>query len=155
MLSRYVLYVLCGVSGALSRAVPDVAQAPLLEGSQQQQQHYAKPHHLDVMIAFKRSGDDHEATWQFPLRQPLRGSLLQSNQWGDARKDVTAMSIVAVVDVETGRSAGLEELARIRCRVEPVFSEEEVSAAAASGVELGVWPHFRVEDGTANGFQRL
>ncbi|KZM27342.1 uncharacterized protein EKO05_0009437 [Ascochyta rabiei] len=144
MLSRYVLYMLCGVSGALSRAVPDAGQVPLLKDSQQ---HDPKPQGLEVMVAFKRSGDDHEAMWHLPLRQPQRGSLLQGDSWRNARKEVNAIGIVAVVDVQTGTSAGLEELAQVRCTVEPVFSEEEVRAAAVSGAELGVWPHFGVEDG--------
>lgn len=63
------------------------------------------------------------------------------------------MKIVAVLDMETAASGSLEQLARIRCRIEPEFSAEEVSAASASGVELGVWPTFGPEDGII-GFDR-
>ncbi|KAF2629866.1 hypothetical protein BU25DRAFT_260103 [Macroventuria anomochaeta] len=160
MLSQYLLCALCAVSGVFSRAVPDVAQVPLLHP---QQQNHAKPEHMGVMIAFKRSGEDHEKTFQCPLRQPLRGtqcpeallrclisgagSMLHSWPGSDAHKAVHSMKIVAVLDVETATLGSLEELARIRCRIQPEFSAEEVSAASASGVELGVWPTFGVEDG--------
>lgn len=57
------------------------------------------------------------------------------------------MKIVAVLDLETAVSGSLEELAQVRCRVEPEFSTEEVRAAAASDVELRVWPTFGLDDG--------
>jgi hypothetical protein len=61
---------------------------------------------------------------------------------------IDAMKIVAVVNMETGTSGSLEGLARIKCELEPTFSAEEESAALASGVKLGVWPRFGIEDGT-------
>ena len=54
---------------------------------------------------------------------------------------------MAVLDVETAASGSLEELSRVRCRIEPEFSVEEFSASSVSGVKLGVWPSFGVEDG--------
>lgn len=57
------------------------------------------------------------------------------------------MKIVAVLDMETAASGSLKDLARVRCRIEPEFSAEEVSAASTSGVELGIWPTFGLEDG--------
>jgi hypothetical protein len=57
------------------------------------------------------------------------------------------MKLVTVLDMETATSGSLEELARVRCKIEPEFSAEEVSAASASSVELGIWPTFGFEDG--------
>lgn len=57
------------------------------------------------------------------------------------------MKIVSVLDMSTASSGSLEELSRVRCRIAPQFSVEEDSAAAAAGVELGVWPAFGAEDG--------
>lgn len=74
------------------------------------------------------------------------GSLLQHDRWNDAHKQIDTMTIVAVVDMETGMSGSLEELARVNCRVEPLYSAEEASVAST----LGAWPHFGVEDGTVH-----
>lgn len=68
MLSRYSLYTLFAVTGVFPRAV-DVAQVSLL----QEAQHHAKPQHLGVMIAFKRSGKDHEEIAHLRLQQPMQG----------------------------------------------------------------------------------
>lgn len=57
------------------------------------------------------------------------------------------MKMVAVLNVETGARGSVEEVERIRCRIEPEFSAEELSAASASGVDLDVSPAFGVEDG--------
>ena len=70
MLSKYLLCTLCAVSGVLSIPIPEDAQRPLLI---EQQQSRAKPEHMGVVIAYKRNGGSHEATFQLPLRQPLRG----------------------------------------------------------------------------------
>lgn len=55
--------------------------------------------------------------------------------------------------MKTRTSVSLEELERVKCKVEPRFSVEEESAASMARVELGVWPHFGVEDGTVH-FER-
>lgn len=72
---------------------------------------------------------------------------MHSGPWDDAPKAINSIKIVALLDIETATSGSLEELERIRCRIEPEFSVEEVSTASGSGVELGVWPTFGVEDG--------
>jgi hypothetical protein len=160
MLLQYLLCALCAVSGVFSRAVPGVAQVPLVDS---QQQSHTKPEHMGVMIAYKRSGDSHEATFHFPLRHPQRGayctgrllhcltgvpgSLLHYDQWEGVYKSIDSMKLVTVLDMETATSGSLEELARVRCKIEPEFSAEEVSAAFASSVELGIWPTFGFEDG--------
>lgn len=72
MVSRYLLCALSAVSSVFALALSQIAHAqiPLLDSQQ-----HAKPSHMGVLIAFKRSGEDHEATLQFPLGQPLKGTL--------------------------------------------------------------------------------
>lgn len=70
MLLQCLLCALYLIHGVFARALPPTVQVPLIS---QQQQDHAKPEHMGVMIAYKRSGEDHEATFQFPLRKPLRG----------------------------------------------------------------------------------
>ncbi|KAJ4983339.1 hypothetical protein SVAN01_11172 [Stagonosporopsis vannaccii] len=144
MLLHCLLCALCLVHSVFARALPPTAQVPLVSP---QQRGYAKPEHMGVMIAYKRSGEDHEATFQFPLRQPIRGSVLHNDPWHDTRKAVHSMKIVAVLDMETAVSGSLKELGQVRCRIEPEFSAEEARAATASGIELGIWPTFGVEEG--------
>ncbi|KAH6637798.1 hypothetical protein C7974DRAFT_148627 [Boeremia exigua] len=144
MIPRILLTAVCLVHGALSRALPPTAQVPLLSS---QHQDSAKPEHSSVLIAYKRNGEDHEATFQFPLRRPIRGSVLHDDPWHDTHRAVNSMKIVAVLDAETAAFRSEDELVRVRCRIEPAFSAEEVSAASDSGSELRVWPTFGVEDG--------
>lgn len=160
MLLQYLLCALCVVPSAFSRVLPISTQVPFVAS----QQDHAKPEHMGVMIAFQRSGEDHESTFQFPERQPIRGmfvqsicvlcvltwlsgSVLHNDPWHNTRNAVDSVKVVAVLDLDTAASGSLEELARIRCRIEPEFSIEEVRAASSSGVELGVWPTFGFEDG--------
>ncbi len=63
-------------------------------------------------------------------------------------RQLDAVKVVAVVDLNKRTSGSLEELERVKCKMEPRFSFEEESAALATGSELGVWPHFGIEDGT-------
>ncbi|KAJ8105996.1 hypothetical protein OPT61_g9834 [Boeremia exigua] len=144
MLPKFLLCTLCLVHSAFSRALPPTEQVPIVHAPQQD---YAKPEHMGVMIAFKRSGEDHEAMLQFALRRPIRGSLLHREHGQDTHKAVRSMKIAAVLDVETAARGSVEELERVRCRIEPQFSAEEHRAASSAGVELNVWPDFGVEDG--------
>ena len=75
---------------------------------------------------------------------------MQHDRWNNAREQIDTMKIVAVVDMETGTSESLEELALVKCRVEPLYSAEEISTASTLGVEMSAWPHFGVEDGTVH-----
>jgi hypothetical protein len=56
------------------------------------------------------------------------------------------MRIEALVN-EEGRSASLEELDRVMCRIVPKLSMEEQAAVNASG-QKKAWPWFKVRDET-------
>lgn len=59
------------------------------------------------------------------------------------------MMIVSVQDLYTAAAGSAEELARIRCRIEPQLGAEEewVARVAQAGRRLGVWPSFGARDG--------
>jgi hypothetical protein len=75
------------------------------------------------------------------------GSLLHSDPVSGSYKSIHSIKIVAVLDLDAATSGSLETLPRVRCGIQPKFSVGEVNAAIASGVGLGVWPSFGVEDG--------
>lgn len=161
MMLFYVVYALGAVSGVVARAVLGVAhaQVPLLVGEGGGQRD-AKTRRLGVAMACRRSGKEGEVVGLVPLREAEQGmgcfrfmvcTLIRSvgammqEHWG---KPIETMRILWVENTETKVSVSLEELSRVKCRLEAEFSAEEVSAATASGVELGVWPSFGFGDGT-------
>lgn len=77
----------------------------------------------------------------------MLGSLLHSDPVSGSYKSIHSIKMVAVLDIDTATSGSLETLSRVRCGIQPNFNVGEVSAAIASGAELGVWPSFGVEDG--------
>jgi hypothetical protein len=74
MLLGYLFALLSFVGCAICLAVPHAVQSPLQSTSLSTAQQYdAKPNHMGVLMAFRRSGEEHESTIQIPLGEPLKG----------------------------------------------------------------------------------
>lgn len=71
MLPQIPLYALCLVHGAFAFVLPLQSQVPILVARQE-----PIPRRIGVLIAYRRHGENCEATIQIPLRQPLRGMLV-------------------------------------------------------------------------------
>ena len=78
------------------------------------------------------------------------GSVLHNDPWSDAHKSIDSMKILAGLDVDTAISGSLEGLERVRCRIEPAYSDGEIRAASASGLDLRGLPTFGFADGVIN-----
>jgi hypothetical protein len=78
--------------------------------------------------------------------ETLPGQCLIRGSGFDLPTHPDTMKIEALVN-EEGRSASLEELSEIMCRVVPSLSMEEQAAVNASGLEKA-WPWFKIGDET-------